>query len=89
MEGIEVMKANRGGADRDNLTNGPGKLTEALGIKTDKNGEDFVESEDLWFSSGKSPKESEIESSGRIGEKKKKKEQLRFFLEGNRFVSGN
>ena len=38
LAGIEVMRARRGVARDDDLTNGPGKLTEALGIGLDLNG---------------------------------------------------
>jgi DNA-3-methyladenine glycosylase len=38
LEGIEVMRARRRVARDEELTNGPGKLTEALGIGLDLNG---------------------------------------------------
>ena len=38
IEGIELMRARRRVARDDELTNGPGKLTEALGIGLDLNG---------------------------------------------------
>jgi DNA-3-methyladenine glycosylase len=38
LEGIEVMRARRRVARDEDLTNGPGKLTEALGIGLDLNG---------------------------------------------------
>jgi len=37
-DGIELMRARRGVARDDELTNGPGKLTEALGIGLEMNG---------------------------------------------------
>jgi DNA-3-methyladenine glycosylase len=41
VEGIEVMRARRAVAHDAELTNGPGKLTEALGIGLDMNGVDL------------------------------------------------
>jgi DNA-3-methyladenine glycosylase len=38
LEGIEVMRARRGAVRDDELTNGPGKLTEALGVGLELNG---------------------------------------------------
>jgi DNA-3-methyladenine glycosylase len=38
LEGIELMRARRGVARDQELTNGPGKLTEALGIGLELNG---------------------------------------------------
>jgi DNA-3-methyladenine glycosylase len=38
VEGIEVMRARRGPVAESELTNGPGKLTEALGIGLELNG---------------------------------------------------
>ncbi|HEX4717673.1 MAG TPA: DNA-3-methyladenine glycosylase [Thermoleophilaceae bacterium] len=41
LEGIQVMRARRGVASDLELTNGPGKLTEALGIGLELNGADL------------------------------------------------
>jgi DNA-3-methyladenine glycosylase len=41
LEGIELMRERRGVASDLELTNGPGKLTEALGIGLDLNGADL------------------------------------------------
>ena len=87
LEGIEAMQSNRGEVDPDDLTNGPGKLTQALRIGKDQNGEDLVQSDELWLSEGKPIDEHEIETSGRIGVSQGKEEQLRFFLTNNGFVS--
>ena len=38
LEGVELMRARRGVARDEELTNGPGKLTEALGIGLELNG---------------------------------------------------
>ncbi|MFL5842414.1 MAG: DNA-3-methyladenine glycosylase [Thermoleophilaceae bacterium] len=41
LEGIEIMRGRRGVGRDEDLTNGPGKLTEALGIGLDLNGVDL------------------------------------------------
>jgi DNA-3-methyladenine glycosylase len=38
IEGVELMRERRGPVREDDLTNGPGKLTQSLGIWLDKNG---------------------------------------------------
>jgi len=42
LEGIEIMKKNRGTSDTQNPTNGPGKLTKAFGIDKRHNGQDLT-----------------------------------------------
>ena len=42
LEGIELMKRNRGKDDPHDLCSGPGKLTKALGIDSILNGEDLL-----------------------------------------------
>ena len=51
-EGIEIMMKNRNTLDISNLTNGPGKLTMALGITKDQYGEDLVNSSKLFITDG-------------------------------------
>ena len=45
LEGVEIMKRNRGISDTRNLTNGPGKLTKAFGIDKRHNGLDLTKDE--------------------------------------------
>ena len=42
LDGIELMRRNRGKASVKDLCNGPGKLTQALGIDKSLNGEDLL-----------------------------------------------
>ena len=81
------MEEKRSGVERESLTDGPGKLTEAFEIGKAQNGENLVTSDVLWFAEGGTRADAEIKSSGRIGISRGKEEQLRFFLAGNRFVS--
>lgn len=87
LEGLKRMKSNRGEVEPGDLTDGPGKLTEAFGIGKEKNGEDLVQSGELWLSEGPACEEDEVETSGRIGVSRGKEEQLRFFLANNGFLS--
>ena len=88
-DGIEFMQANRAAEDY-NLTNGPGKLTKALGITRKFNGttlnNGLIRLDEL---GERIPKK--ISSSPRIGIPNKgiwSDELLRFYVEGNPYVSG-
>ena len=84
LEGIEIMKKNRGIDDAENLTNGPGKLTKALGINKRHNGQDLIGDElFLEDSDGK----VKVARSTRIGISKGRNKLLRFYVKGNEFVS--
>lgn len=67
LEGIEVMKRRRNTENSGNLTNGPGKFTQAMGITTSLNKTQLSEAP-LWIEdrSIKFPK-NEILASKRIG----------------------
>ncbi len=84
--GIEEMRRRRGVEELTSLTSGPGKLTKALGIDLRLNGEDVVESEQLYLVSGK---RGAVSVSSRIGVASAKDRLWRYFLEGNPFVSGD
>ena len=88
LEGIDIMKRNRGIEDERiiDLTNGPGKFTVAFGIDKRLNGVDVT--------SWKSPiyildshVQVRISSSKRIGVRADLEKNLRFYIQGNRFVS--
>jgi DNA-3-methyladenine glycosylase len=85
VEGIEQMKANRRVSEVERLTNGPGKLTQALAIDGSLNGEDAVTSEELYVLGRDS--QVKVETSTRIGISRGRERMWRFFIEGNRFVS--
>jgi DNA-3-methyladenine glycosylase len=86
--GIEQMKKNRKKEELRDLTSGPGKLTEALGITKEFN------CLRVWVSSSPitildSKENFEIVASHRIGVSKDLPQPLRFFIRGNKFVSRN
>ncbi len=89
LDGIEVMKKHRrftaDRTDERNLTNGPAKLCEALGIKREANGTD-LRGDKIFLIEGESQK-SVIGTSTRIGITRGKEKKWRFFLKGNEWVS--
>ncbi len=86
-EGIDFMSENRGAEKKEDLTNGPGKLTEAFRIGKEENGLDATESDELGLLNRSDREDGEIVKSTRIGVSEGKDKELRFHLKGNRFVS--
>jgi DNA-3-methyladenine glycosylase len=87
LEGLDVMRARRPRArtDRD-LTSGPGKLTRALGITRKHTGVDLTRGDLIVLSRSPAPT-FRIAVTPRIGIVKCAELPLRFFVEGNKFVS--
>ncbi|MDH5791700.1 MAG: DNA-3-methyladenine glycosylase [Candidatus Bathyarchaeota archaeon] len=87
LEGVRVMMRKRGMEAIQNLTNGPGKLGRALAVTNELNGLDITKAgSDLVVTAG----EDEVFDTGssmRIGVARDLPEELRFYIEGNRFVS--
>lgn len=91
VEGIDIMRKNRtkvGGRLRDGfqLTNGPAKLCEALGIQGEQNGTDLLGDEIYILNGEKIPKRN-IGTSTRIGIRTGTEKRWRFFIRGNQWVS--
>lgn len=87
-DGIEHMQMNRV-AVITNLTNGPGKLTKALGITRAFNGT-TLNTGRIWLDETSYQMPKKISASPRIGIPNKGKwtdEPLRFYVEGNPYVS--
>jgi DNA-3-methyladenine glycosylase len=73
--------------DRD-ISNGPGKLCQALSLSRNENGIDLIESDTLFLTRGKSPvSANHIGVSTRIGINVAQEHLWRFFMEGNEYVS--
>jgi DNA-3-methyladenine glycosylase len=93
IEGLEEMERRRASSRRGDVplpvrdvANGPGKLAAALGIDLGNNGEPLDGSATLSVLA--SPDAGgRISASGRIGLSSGHEAELRFYLEGNRFVS--
>jgi len=85
MEGIEIMKRRRKKEKPEDLTSGPGKLCQAMGINKTLYGADLTSKtiyvEDRGETVGK------VVSTNRIGIDEGKEKKWRFYLRDNRFVS--
>jgi len=87
LAGIEAMRRRRPTARRDeDLANGPGKLTRALGIKVAHNGVDLTKGP-IAIHQPQHAGPFEIAVTPRIGIRKSADLPLRFFIKGSRFVS--
>jgi DNA-3-methyladenine glycosylase len=85
MTGTEIMKKHQGIDNVQQLSNGPAKLTQALGIiSTELSGSRLGENT-LQLAKGKMV--GEVISSPRIGIKKATEQPWRFYIKGNVFVS--
>jgi len=87
--GIEIMRRRRPAARKpEDLASGPGKLTLALGITRLQNEADVTRGS-LVVREPAEPRPVEIAVSPRIGISRCADLPLRFFIRGNRFVSGD
>ncbi|MFH1473620.1 MAG: DNA-3-methyladenine glycosylase [Candidatus Aenigmatarchaeota archaeon] len=84
LEGIELMKKRRGKDKLKDLTNGPGKLTQAFGIDKSFDGLDLTKDRLFIEDSKEKPK---IHKTTRIGLSKGQELLLRFYIKENEFVS--
>ncbi|MCA9727164.1 MAG: DNA-3-methyladenine glycosylase [Candidatus Eisenbacteria bacterium] len=97
MEGIDLMMSARarrtvgGGMPRGfQLTNGPGKLCQAFDVTLEEDGVDLLRpgnGRSLWLERGRSRAGLAVSCSPRIGISKARELPLRFFLNGNPWVS--
>ena len=82
-----IMERNRGTERVRDLARGPGRLCAALGIDRRLDGIDLCQAGPLWLGTdGQAP--GEIGQSKRIGITRAADSLLRFYVRGNRFVSG-
>ena len=84
--GIERMIARRGLSDRRRLTRGPAMLCQALDVDRGLDGADLVSGSEITITGGQSS--PVMTSSCRIGISRAQDLPLRFFIDGNWFVSG-
>jgi DNA-3-methyladenine glycosylase len=87
LEGIPIMRLNRGFPGVRDLARGPGRLAKALGIDRWADGLDLCQEGPLWLAHGDGDS-GEIGQGVRIGLSKDADRPLRFYLRGSRFVSG-
>lgn len=86
-QGVTFIEQARHPVHGYHLSNGPGKLTQALGITKLHNTIDFVTSDELYITEGQSIESSEIITSARIGLSIAQDAPLRFFINNNPWVS--
>lgn len=87
VEGIQVMRRNRGQDSIYNLCSGPAKLVQALGIDMSLNGTSVVEGKVRFLDSSSSTTSVNIVETARIGISKAADWPLRFYVAESRFVS--
>lgn len=85
--GIAIMQRNRGTQQVRDLARGPGRLSAALEIDRRLDGIDLCQAGPLWLGSGDRAS-GDIGQSKRIGITRAADALLRFYVRGNRFVSG-
>ena len=86
--GVDIMKERRKCDRLINLTTGPGKLCQALGINRDYNYTDLCESNILWLSSRDNiPKYIALPRVGIDYAEEYKDVPWRFVIENNKFIS--
>lgn len=86
LEGIEDMRRARGGQSDRELSNGPGKLCQALGIGLDHDGHSAL-SGALRLEPADRPIAQRIMRGPRIGLSRARELRYRFFAEGSEFVT--
>jgi DNA-3-methyladenine glycosylase len=86
-DGITIMQRNRGTELVRDLARGPGRLCAALAIDRRLDGIDLCRNGPLWLGSDGQASD-EIGQSKRIGITRAADSPMRFYVRGNRFVSG-
>ena len=84
--GIENMSRRRKTENKINISNGPGKLTAALGITLKDNGRDFTDA-DSGLNILDNINNFEISTSERVGISNGRDKFLRFFIKNNPYIS--
>ncbi|MFM8407343.1 MAG: DNA-3-methyladenine glycosylase [Pirellulaceae bacterium] len=89
-EGIDWMEKRRGTSDPRRLTTGPGRLCQALAIDRTLDGKASTPGGSLWIepSAIQSQSRWDIRATPRIGISQSTDLTLRFFVDGNLYVSG-
>jgi DNA-3-methyladenine glycosylase len=85
VQGVKLMMRRRGTKKIKNLTNGPGKLCQALSLDRSLNGEDLCSGR-IWVED-RGVKASKIKSTPRVGINQGKNKKWRFYILDSEFVS--
>ncbi len=83
VEGTEVMRTRRG---RDELTNGPARLTEALGIGPEHQ-RHVLREPPVWIGAGDSVADEQVVNTSRVGISKAADWELRYYVKESAWVS--
>jgi DNA-3-methyladenine glycosylase len=90
IEGISLMKQNRGVSNARDLARGPGRLAAALRIDKSLDGVDLCAADStLWLGTPVRRLTGVVGVSVRIGITRDAHRRLRFYERGNRFISGS
>ncbi len=84
-QGMELMMKRRGMKNIKNLTSGPGKLCQAMGLDRSLNGEDLCSGR-IWVEDRREGV-SKIKSTSRVGVTNGKNKKWRFYIYDSGFVS--
>lgn len=85
--GVEYMEKKRHKHSMHGLTNGPGKLTQALSIDRDLNNIDVTKKGPLYVVDAPAIQHKNIVTTTRVGISKAVHDKLRFYIKDNTFVS--
>ena len=83
LEGIGIMRVRRG---RDEFTNGPARLTQALGIGP-QHQRHFLDDPPLWIGDGDPVAEEQVIKAPRVGISRAVSWELRYYVKDNAWVS--
>ncbi|MBI3999700.1 MAG: DNA-3-methyladenine glycosylase [Candidatus Omnitrophica bacterium] len=87
ISGVQIMQKRRGKIIYGQLTNGPGKLTQAFGITREHSGMDLTKEPFFVTQNERQDQPIPIRVSTRIGISRAKQMPLRFYLQTSSFVS--
>lgn len=91
LEGLDTLRRRRGGRGDRELTSGPARLCQALGIDRELNGEDMVRGSRLYFEASPGREELPVATTPRIGidyaREEDRKAPWRFVVAGNPHLS--
>ena len=92
IKGLEIIRKNRAIKSKkiEGLTNGPGKLTQALAIGKELNSYDLISGDELYIKEAEKKQNYEIVSCKRINidyAEEYREKLWRFYIKGNPFVS--
>jgi DNA-3-methyladenine glycosylase len=86
--GLDQMQDRRPGHPPRDWCRGPARLCQALAVDKSLDGIDLCHGQQLWIEAGITADHFRVTRTPRIGIRLAAERRLRFFIDGNRFVSG-